>query len=128
MDFDGGWLRTSRLTSAGHASAQREVGRLVLKPPPSVSTLAFRKSVSENAIEAGDFGAVGACAFEGAMVADLIVREGAHEEISAHHVGQEAFGIEGAAGEGIEHGLVQIGCVVLPERQQSGPLSPLSGV
>jgi len=50
MGFDGGWLRTASPTSTGHASAQREVGRLVLKPPPSVSTLAFRKSVLENAI------------------------------------------------------------------------------
>ncbi len=40
---DGGWLRTPSPASTGHASAQREVGRLVLKPPPSVSTLAFRK-------------------------------------------------------------------------------------
>ena len=51
--FDGGWLRTAIPTSTGHASAQREVGRLVLKPPPSVSTLAFRKSVLENAIRRG---------------------------------------------------------------------------
>jgi hypothetical protein len=50
MGFDGGWLRTASPTSAEHASALREVGRLVLKPPPSVSTLAFRKSVLENAI------------------------------------------------------------------------------
>ena len=50
MGFDGGGLRTASPTSTGHASAQREVGRLVLKPPPSVSTLAFRKSVLENAI------------------------------------------------------------------------------
>ncbi len=48
--FDGGWLRTASTTSTGHTNAQREVGRLVLKPPSSVSTLAFRKSVLENAI------------------------------------------------------------------------------
>ncbi len=50
MGFDGGWLRTASPTSAEHASTQREVGRLVLKPPPSVPSLAFRKSVLENTI------------------------------------------------------------------------------
>ncbi len=39
MGFDGSWLRTSSPTSAGHANAQREAGRLVLKPQMSVSTL-----------------------------------------------------------------------------------------
>jgi len=50
MGFDDGWLRTTSPTSAGYANARREVGRLVLKPPPSVSTLAFRHSVSQNDI------------------------------------------------------------------------------
>jgi len=50
MGFDGGWLRTASPTSTGYASAQREVGRLVLQPPSGVSTLALRKSVLENAL------------------------------------------------------------------------------
>lgn len=45
----GGGLRTARPTSAGYASARREVGRLVLLAPPSGSTLPFRTSVSQNA-------------------------------------------------------------------------------
>jgi hypothetical protein len=50
VGFDGGWLRTASPTYVGHANAQREAGRLILKPPPSVSTLAFRKSASQNAL------------------------------------------------------------------------------
>ena len=50
MGYDGGWLGTASPTRAGLARARREVGRLVLKPPPSVATRAFRKSVLENAI------------------------------------------------------------------------------
>jgi hypothetical protein len=38
MGFDGGWLRTTSPTCAELANARREVGRLVLKPPPCVST------------------------------------------------------------------------------------------
>ncbi len=34
---DGGGLRTVRPTSAGHARARREVGRLVLQPPSSIA-------------------------------------------------------------------------------------------
>jgi len=55
MGFDGGWLRTASPTGAEHASTQREARRLVLTPPPSVSTLACRKSVLENAITAGNW-------------------------------------------------------------------------
>jgi hypothetical protein len=40
LDSDDGGLRTARPTDTGHASIQREVGRLVLKPPPSVAWLA----------------------------------------------------------------------------------------
>ena len=39
MGSDDGGLRTARPTHTGHARAQRKVGRLVLKPPPSVSTV-----------------------------------------------------------------------------------------
>jgi hypothetical protein len=41
MGSDGGWLRTASPTSAEHESTQREAGRLVLKPPPSVSMRLF---------------------------------------------------------------------------------------
>ena len=41
METLDGWLRTASPTSAEHARTQREVGRLVLKPPPSVSMRRF---------------------------------------------------------------------------------------
>lgn len=44
-----GWLRTAGTTCAGDEGAQRKVGWIVLKLPLSVSTMAFRHSVSPNA-------------------------------------------------------------------------------
>jgi len=35
MGFDGGWLGTASPTSAGHARARHEVGRLFLQAPHS---------------------------------------------------------------------------------------------
>ncbi len=50
MGFDGGWLRTASPTSAEHAQAGREVGRLVLQAPSSVATRRFPKIRLENTI------------------------------------------------------------------------------
>lgn len=46
---DGGWQRTASTTCAGHERARRKRGWIVLKSPLSVSTLAVRYSVSQNA-------------------------------------------------------------------------------
>lgn len=50
---DGGWLRKEGATCAGDESAQRKVGWIVLKPPLSVSTLAFRSQFRKTLHAAG---------------------------------------------------------------------------
>ena len=68
-------------------------------------------------IKAGQVGAVSARAGERAVIADLVVGEGADEEIALAHVGQTALDVERRARERVDHRVGEVGRVLLPEPQ-----------
>src|SRR5690348_15347680 len=66
-------------------------------------------------IEPRNVAAIMPRAWERPVVSDLAIGESADQQIPLSHVGKGSLGIQGRAGKGIEHRILEIWRVLIPE-------------